>query len=461
MNIKKIGLFLGVVLASAAMLTSCTKSFCTVSDKAATLYSYEKYEAGKTYGDGEKTKEIVEQAKGKGYLTPTVEFNNFIEAKIVEEANYLITNVYSKDEKKYPSDLYTIGYARGIALFAGGQDKADIASYQLWTNFDKWVEEAKYDPTVGLDKCPDSNYIAFYKQSLNQLVANLTTCISPDTREYAGIVIEGKSWGQAFTDYGLIEGLLVYPISWLIYTFSNSFSVMGGFGTLLAVFLVTIIVRGVLILATFRQTMSQQKMTQLQPELAKIQAKYPNANTNPYEKQKMAQDQMSLYKKNKVNPFGMFIVMIFQFPIFISVWAAMQGSSILMEGEIFGLAFSATTSVAMFNFKGPWYVAWVVFILMALSQFFSMKLPQWIQKKNQKNAPKLGKNPTQDQQNKTMNIVNNVMVIMIIVMGLSLPIAMGIYWFFTALISLAQSLIMQKISTRNIEKNKFAKYKSK
>ena len=60
-----------------------------------------------------------------------------------------------------------------------------------------------------------------------------------------------------------------------------------------------------------------------------------------------------------------------------------------------------------------------------------------------------------------MNIVNNVMVIMIIVMGLSLPIAMGIYWFFTALISLAQSLIMQKISTRNIEKNKFAKYKSK
>ena len=170
---------------------------------------------------------------------------------------------------------------------------------------------------------------------------------------------------------------------------------------------------------------------------------------------------MALWKKNKVNPFGTFIVLLVQFPIFIAVWSALSGSAILMEGEIFGLAFSTITSSALVDFNGPWYVAWVIFILMAASQFLSMKVPQWRQNKLQKNTQKLGKNPAQDQQNKTMKMVSNVMVIMIIIMGLSLPIAMGIYWFITALIALGQTLLTQKLAERASKKAKYAKYKTK
>jgi membrane protein insertase Oxa1/YidC/SpoIIIJ len=42
-------------------------------------------------------------------------------------------------------------------------------------------------------------------------------------------------------------------------------------------------------------------------------------------------------------------------------------------------------------------------------------------------------------------MVSNVMFIMIIVMGFSLPSAMGIYWFIGALISLAQTLLTRRL----------------
>ena len=53
-------------------------------------------------------------------------------------------------------------------------------------------------------------------------------------------------------------------------------------------------------------------MTALQPEMAKLQEKYPNANTNNYEKQALAQAQMDLYKKNGVKPMSSIITMFIQ-----------------------------------------------------------------------------------------------------------------------------------------------------
>ena len=449
MKISKLVKFIGLFVVMAATLSSCTKSFCTVNDKAQTLYALEEYSEGKTYADGVKTKEIVKDAEEKGMLTPSAEFNAFIEAKIDAYADQLVEYYAKTAPYKDEVEFYDYEYARGIALFAGGES---VEENTMWYNFDKWVEEAKYDESVGLANCPDSNYIDLYKSTLDTLVTSKTTCISPVTGEYDGVVIEGKSWGEAFS-LGLFEGLLVYPISWLIYTLATAFTALGGFGSVLAIFLVTLIVRGLLIALTFKQTLSQQKMTALQPELQKIQNKYPNANTNPYDKQRMGQEQMALYKKHNINPFGMFIILIFQFPIFISVWGAMQGSSILMSGDLSGLSLAASTGTAMMDFEGPWYVAWIIFVLMAAGQIASMKIPQYLQKKKQQNAQKLVKNPTAEQQEKTMSMVNNMMLIMIIVMGFSLPVSMCIYWFITSLISLGQSFLTQKIIS-NMNKKK-------
>ena len=52
MKFKKIAMFIGLFVVMAATLSSCTKSFCTVNDKAQTLYALEEYKEGNTYADG-------------------------------------------------------------------------------------------------------------------------------------------------------------------------------------------------------------------------------------------------------------------------------------------------------------------------------------------------------------------------------------------------------------------------
>ena len=170
---------------------------------------------------------------------------------------------------------------------------------------------------------------------------------------------------------------------------------------------------------------------------------------------------MALYKKNKINPMGSFIVIFFQFPIFIAVWGAMQGSAVLMDGDLLGLSLAVSTGPAMINFKSlSCITAWVIFLLMAAGQYVSMKLPQWMQKKKANSVEKLGKNPTMDQSQKTTNMVSTMMLIFIIFMGFSLPVAMTIYWFISSLISVLQTIIIQGILQKKQEK-KHVKYKTK
>ena len=83
-----------------------------------------------------------------------------------------------------------------------------------------------------------------------------------------------------------------------------------------------------------------------------------------------------------------------------------------------------------------------------------------MQKKKANSVEKLGKNPTMDQSQKTTNMVSTMMLIFIIFMGFSLPVAMTIYWFISSLISVLQTIIIQGILQKKQEK-KHVKYKTK
>jgi YidC/Oxa1 family membrane protein insertase len=229
---------------------------------------------------------------------------------------------------------------------------------------------------------------------------------------------------------------------------------MNGWGQIGAVALVTLIVRALILLTTIKSTMGQQKMQALQPELTKIQQKYPNSNTNQSEKQRLAQEQMAMYKKHKINPLGQILVLIIQFPVFIAVWGAMTGAAVLSSDAVLGLNLSAGLGTAILDIAGwpnvaGWWTAVGLFVIMGLAQFVSMKLPQWMQKARTKNVKRLTKNPAVDKQSKQMKWFSNIMLIMIVVMGFSLPAAMGVYWFIGAIISVIQTLIMQTIMARN------------
>lgn len=459
---SKIFKILGLLFVVFA-LAGCTNPIMTNQDRTSVMMSKEDYQSGETFGNyGEKSKtyEINEYATEKGFLLPSDEFNAFMEEKIVAYIEDL-KNYTNKDGEKPYQNADEV-YLRGLATFGGAtKDKEgnlDYSNNTIWSNYDSWLQEARFE--LGVEYCPDNSYVTYYKNTFNAIVGGYTTSLTPVAGLYDGVYLEGKTWAQAF-DYGLIEGLLVYPISYMLFQLSNLFG-LNGWGQIGAILITTLVVRGVLILLTFKQTLAQQKMTQLQPELAKIQSKYPNAQTNQYEKQRLAQEQMALYKKHKINPLGALVVIIFQFPIFIAVWGAMQGSAVLMTGDLLGLSLSAVTGNSMLDFSSlAALVAWIIFLFMAAGQFVSMRLPQWLQKKKTQQVEKLTKNPSMDQNQKTMSMVNNIMLIFIIFMGFSLPVAMAIYWFVSSLISILQTIIMQHVLANVANNKKHVKYKTK
>ena len=244
----------------------------------------------------------------------------------------------------------------------------------------------------------------------------------------------------------------------MIETFSHSFG-MNGVGQILSVILVTFIVRGLFMLVTLPSTLSQQKLQLIQPELAKLQQRYPNFNTNDIEKQKYAQAQMALYKKHKIHPFLSLLVVFIQFPVFICVWNAMQGAASLSRDSVLGLTLSDTIWSTLSNLSGwpsipGWWTALVLIILMSAAQILAMFIPQILNKRRLKNVPKLNVVQNQDSQQKTMKIVQWVMTIMVIFMGFTLPSAMGVYWFCGAIFSIIQTLLLHFILINREKKRK-------
>lgn len=438
---------LGVLAAGLFVLASCTASFCSPVDIGHQLYEkdsglvtiIENDVEAKTYGSDLST--IILGAKGLGYAVPSNEYYEKLDEKVL---NFAISK-YENTDNLVGDELNTAALAKhGYLKFLGNDATAATSGGVLWANWTYWNAEIAQE--IGIENVPDRDFASYYKTQIYSKVSANRACIALYDGEYgpegSKVFVEGKSWSYAFSR-GAIEGLLVYPVAAFIEFLTKSFGA-GGVGQLFAILITTVVVRGILLLLTIKQTLGAQKMQVLQPELAKIQQKYPNSDKNQYERQALAQAQMALYKKHGVNPLGSILVMIIQFPVFIAVWGAMTGSASLSSDAIFGLNLNAVLGNSLITdwFSNSWWTAWVLFLIMTVAQFVSTKLSTWLNKSKQKDIAKTTANPAAEKQQKQTKMIMNVMFVMIIVMSFQLPAAMGVYWFIGALISIAQTLIV-------------------
>lgn len=429
-----------ILVGGLFVLSSCTASFCSEVDLTRMMYAYDSglsYNATtQVYETNPGLQQILDQAAEDGIDTPSEAFWLALDNKVLTAAR---AEAINNGEGSLTDEevLLTYGYVK----FLGPNSV-------VWSNWDKWVGELKTD--LPLAETPNRDFTTLYKSEIDRAVATYRSCITTISGNYGPdgeFFFEGKTWAEAF-NRGLIEGLFVYPVAFLIETFNNAFaSPISGLSQVLAILLTTLIVRGLMIAATFKSTVATQKMSLLQPEIAKLQNKYPNSNTNQFERQRLAQEQMALYKKHGVNPFNQILVAFVQFPVFIAVWGAMTGSAVLATGSFLGLNLSSPLGGVITSswFEAKWWTAIVIFLLMTAAQFVAMKLPMWLQKKARKEVGSTMKNNAASASQSQANTISNVMFVMIIVMGFSLPSAMGVYWFVGALISLGQTLLTRKL----------------
>ena len=498
---RKNKLLLGIVgLASVALFASgCTANFSTNEEKARIAFAIEhgvsefvvgspeaddnkvvKNIAGNVYqvytvtkdDEGNVTdysyskqlKTIIESAKSSSIAVPSIDYFVKFDEKVFDR----VVEEY-KVKKGEELDLVNINQDTlnsCLADFGYVKYYADGETFKNYSVINNELRESGYTGK----EVASIDFENYYISSMTSVVDSYRSTITvyPDYKygnygEYdTPITLEKVTWKDAWGKGGhLIEGLIVYPVAWMIDGFAHAFAggksasveqVQQAYSTgvpqILSILVVTVIVRLFIFLCTFKSTLTQRKMSELQPELAKIQQKYPNANTNQAQKQRLAEEQMRLYKKHKVNPLSQLLVLIIQFPVFIGVWGAMTGSAVLSTGKFLDLKLSSSiweTLKAGPKTHPGWWTALVLILLMSAGQFFSMKVPQWIQKAKQKKVARLGKNPAQTQQNRTANIVSYAMLAMIIIMGFTLPAAMGVYWFVGAIVSLIQTVFTNVI----------------
>lgn len=257
----------------------------------------------------------------------------------------------------------------------------------------------------------------------------------PDT----GAIIKGKTWGNAFKE-GLLEGLIVYPISWMLITFVSLFGNDGG-AKILSIILVTFIIKILMLLFTFKQQIQMQKMQAIQPEMNELTKKLNDPNLSDSERSRLQMKILEIYKKNDINPLATIVPQFISLPIFLSVWSAVSQTLVIRTGEFLGIELGVAVSNQVLALD---LGSIVLFILMAGLQILSMKLPVILKKIRSKNSYK---NNVSD--NNQANTMMNVMMALILVTGFMLPAALAVYWTTGAVFSIVQTLIFDNSNVKN------------
>jgi YidC/Oxa1 family membrane protein insertase len=92
-----------------------------------------------------------------------------------------------------------------------------------------------------------------------------------------------------------------------------------------AIILLTFTVRLAILPLTFKGVKSMQRLQQLQPEIKRIQERYKG------DRQRMNQEVMAFYQREKVNPLGSCLPLALQIPFFISLFSLLRSSSFKMD----------------------------------------------------------------------------------------------------------------------------------
>ena len=238
-----------------------------------------------------------------------------------------------------------------------------------------------------------------------------------------------------FTDMmkneGWFNGLLVWPVAYLINFLTPLLGVVG------AIVAVTVGVNILTFGMTVKSTVSSQKMQIVQPELAKIQEKYKDKKDQTSQ-MKMANEMNALYAKHGIKPFGAILTLFIQFPIIIAMYQAVQRADAVVHGKFMGVELVNSPA---WGFKNQAYVLVIIFVLMILTQFLSMKLPQMLAKKRQEKARR-GRPETTTAPN-TQGAMAYGMMIMIGFLAVNWPTGMSLYWMITSIVNIVKTYFIQ------------------
>lgn len=173
----------------------------------------------------------------------------------------------------------------------------------------------------------------------------------------------------------------------------------------IAIILFTLIVRAILLPLTLKSMKSQKAMQALQPELKKLQKLYGD------DRQRMAQEQMELYRKHGVSPLGGCLPMLVQMPIWFGLYQAL-----MFLGGLWGAEAAHPQFAQPFLWLPSLAKPDPLYILPVLSG-----ATQWV-------AQKMMTPRAADKQQQLMNQMMQFMPLMFFFFALTFPSGLVLYW---------------------------------
>lgn len=227
----------------------------------------------------------------------------------------------------------------------------------------------------------------------------------------------------------MFETFIVNP---LITTLGFLYSLFGN-NIVLAIIALTVIIRLVTFPLFIRQQQTTGKMTEMQPKLKKLQETYKN------DREKLAVEQMKLYKEANINPLSGCLPILIQLPIIIALHQAITIGLANMPSQWAGM------DLTLIPTMNPIY---------ALVFPFVVGMTTWLQTKLSMSVSQ----PSGDvKTNRTVKITQSMAIIMPIMFtffSLSFSVGLSIYLVVFNVVGIIQYTMMGKADWQGLFSNK-------
>ncbi len=204
-------------------------------------------------------------------------------------------------------------------------------------------------------------------------------------------------------DYGWLWWV-AQPLFWLL-TFIHS--LLGNWG--FSIIFLTIIVKACFLPLSAKSYRSMANMRRVAPKLAALREQFGE------DRQKLSQEMMGLYKKEKINPLGGCLPILVQMPVFIALYWVLMESVELRQAPFM-------LWIEDLSIKDPFFI---LPLIMGASMFIQMQL---------------NPAPADPMQAKVMKL----MPIIFTVFFLFFPAGLVLYWVVNNILSITQQYIITK-----------------
>ncbi|AYF33388.1 membrane protein insertase YidC [Halomonas sp. XH26] len=254
----------------------------------------------------------------------------------------------------------------------------------------------------------DRNVVAFAGPTSSvaadgEATLSATLYMGPKVQDYLEQVAPNL---RLTVDYGWLW-FIANPLFWLL---DKIHDIVGNWGW--SIVLLTVLVKLVLFPLSAKAYKSMARMRKLGPEMQRLKEMYGD------DRQKMSQEMMKFYQKEKINPLGGCLPILVQMPVFIALyWMLLESVELRHAPFMFW--------IQDLSVKDPYFI---LPILMGISMFVQQML---------------NPTPPDPMQAKIMKMLPIIFTFFF----LWFPAGLVIYWVVNNIISVAQ----QYLITRNIE----------